>query len=102
MADAVAPVALRIADDVGLGTGNRKVNPTARVLVVVAEILLNRLLHADGFDFGPVSAVVMPKRILAGGVEWWEPLLRRIGQMFTDPRTWSATDWAASFLRRST
>ena len=23
----------------------------------------------------PVSAVVMPKRILAGGVEWWEPLL---------------------------
>ena len=27
-------------------------------------------------SFGPpVSAVVMPKRILAGGVEWWEPLL---------------------------
>ena len=23
----------------------------------------------------PVSAVAMPKRILAGGVEWWEPLL---------------------------
>ena len=23
----------------------------------------------------PVSAVVMPKRILAGGVEWWEPLV---------------------------
>lgn len=23
----------------------------------------------------PVSAVVMPKRILAGGVDWWEPLL---------------------------
>ena len=23
----------------------------------------------------PVSAVVMPKRILAGGVAWWEPLL---------------------------
>lgn len=23
----------------------------------------------------PVSAVVMPKRILAGGVEWWEPLI---------------------------
>ena len=23
----------------------------------------------------PVSAVVMPKRILSGGVEWWEPLL---------------------------
>jgi superfamily II DNA/RNA helicase len=47
------------ADDVGLVTGNRRVNPNARVLVVVAEILLNRLLHAEGFDFGPVSAVVM-------------------------------------------
>src|SRR5947209_5471165 len=34
------------ADDVGLVTGNRRVNPNARVLVVVAEILLNRLLHA--------------------------------------------------------
>src|SRR6186997_1182233 len=31
-------------DDVGLVTGHRKVNPQARVLVVVAEILLNRLL----------------------------------------------------------
>src|SRR5437868_1584621 len=35
------------ADDVGLVTGNRRVNPHARLLVVVAEILLNRLLHAD-------------------------------------------------------
>ncbi|HEY2784343.1 MAG TPA: DEAD/DEAH box helicase [Fimbriiglobus sp.] len=47
------------ADDIGLVTGNRKVNPTARILVVVAEILLNRLLHPEGFDFAPVSAVVM-------------------------------------------
>jgi superfamily II DNA/RNA helicase len=47
------------ADDVGLVTGNRRVNPNARVLVVVAEILLNRLLHAEGFDFEHVSAVVM-------------------------------------------
>src|SRR6476660_1566085 len=47
------------ADDVGLVTGNRRVNPTARVLVVVAEILLNRLLHPEGFDFANVSAVVM-------------------------------------------
>src|SRR5437868_8125428 len=60
------------ADDVGLVTGNRRVNPDARVLVVVAEILLNRLLHradessptheggAGGrFDFSHVSAVVM-------------------------------------------
>lgn len=55
------------ADDVGLVTGNRRVNPNARILVVVAEILLNRLLHAgspndplrETFDFSRVSAVVM-------------------------------------------
>jgi superfamily II DNA/RNA helicase len=56
------------AEDVGLVTGNRRVNPDARVLVVVAEILLNRLLHQganasgspdDAFDFSNVSAVVM-------------------------------------------
>src|SRR6266513_4147404 len=47
------------ADDVGLVTGNRRVNPAARVLVVVAEILLNRLLHREEFDFEHVSAVVM-------------------------------------------
>src|SRR5262245_63189975 len=57
-------------EDVGLVTGNRRVNPDARILVVVAEILLNRLLHrvdsagghealAGGFDFSHVSAVVM-------------------------------------------
>ncbi|MCZ2343859.1 MAG: DEAD/DEAH box helicase [Bacteroidales bacterium] len=46
-------------EDVGLVTGNRKVNPNARILVVVAEILLNRLLHPDGYDFSHVSAVVM-------------------------------------------
>jgi superfamily II DNA/RNA helicase len=52
-------------DDVGLVTGNRRVNPGARVLVVVAEILLNRLLHqgnpagGESFDFSHVSAVVM-------------------------------------------
>src|SRR5436190_3141452 len=55
------------AEDVGLVTGNRRVNPDARVLIVVAEILLNRLLHAgapgdplaETFDFSHVSAVVM-------------------------------------------
>src|SRR6266403_5557991 len=47
------------ADDVGLVTGNRRVNPDARILVVVAEILLNRLLHPAAFDFSKVSAVVM-------------------------------------------
>lgn len=47
------------ADDVGLVTGNRRVNPQARVLVVVAEILLNRLLHREAFDFADVGVVVM-------------------------------------------
>src|SRR5271167_3176667 len=47
------------ADDVGLVTGNRRVNPEARILVVVAEILLNRLLHPEAFDFHNVSSVVM-------------------------------------------
>src|SRR6478752_8532993 len=56
-------------DDVGLVTGNRRVNPNARILIVVAEILLNRLLHqnpgantpgspGEAFDFSQVSAVV--------------------------------------------
>ncbi len=47
------------AEDVGLVTGNRRVNHNARILVVVAEILLNRLLNPDGFEWGHVSAVVM-------------------------------------------
>ncbi len=47
------------ADDVGLVTGNRKINPDAKVLVVVAEILLNRLLHTEAFDFSDVWSVVM-------------------------------------------
>jgi superfamily II DNA/RNA helicase len=47
------------AEDVGLVTGNRKVNPQATILVVVAEILLNRLLHREAFDFSDVWAVVM-------------------------------------------
>src|SRR6266550_1816986 len=38
-------------DDVGLVTGNRRVNPDAPVLVVVAEILFNRLLHGSGGEF---------------------------------------------------
>ncbi len=46
-------------DDVGLVTGHRRVNPQARILVVVAEILLNRLLTPDEFPFDDVSAVVM-------------------------------------------
>ncbi|WP_152053220.1 DEAD/DEAH box helicase [Tautonia marina] len=44
-------------EDVGMVTGSRKVNPEAPVLVVVAEILLNRLLNR--FDFSDVTACVM-------------------------------------------
>ena len=47
------------ATDVGLVTGNRRENPDARVLVVVAEILLNRLLNSEAFDFAEVESVVM-------------------------------------------
>lgn len=45
--------------DVGLVTGNRSINPDATVLVVVAEILFNRLLHPDDFGFDTVGSVVM-------------------------------------------
>jgi superfamily II DNA/RNA helicase len=47
------------ADQIGLVTGNRRVNPDAPVLVVVAEILLNRLLSPETFDFADVCSVVM-------------------------------------------
>jgi superfamily II DNA/RNA helicase len=47
------------AADVGLVTGNRRVNPQAPVLVVVAEILLNRLLNPEVFPMDDCSAVVM-------------------------------------------
>ena len=46
------------ADAIGLVTGNRRVNPDAPILVVVAEILFNRLLRAE-FSFEDVAAVVM-------------------------------------------
>ena len=46
------------ASSVGLITGNRRVNPDAPVLVVVAEILLNRLMqNREMFD--SVASVVM-------------------------------------------
>ncbi len=47
------------ASDVGLVTGNRRVNPQAPILVVVAEILLNRLLNPEVFPMDECSAVVM-------------------------------------------
>ena len=46
-------------DVVGLVTGHRTVNPDAPIKVVVAEVLLNRLLHPEAFDFANVGAVVM-------------------------------------------
>lgn len=46
-------------ESVGLVTGNRTVNPDAPIKVVVAEVLLNRLLHPEVFDFSDVGAVVM-------------------------------------------
>ncbi len=44
---------------VGLVTGLRTINPNAQIKVVVAEVLLNRLLHPAAFDFADVGAVVM-------------------------------------------
>lgn len=44
---------------VGLVTGLRTVNPDAQIKVVVAEVLLNRLLHPEVFDFSEVGAVIM-------------------------------------------
>ena len=46
-------------DEIGLATGNRRINPDARIMVVVAEILLNRLLDRDHFQFDDVDNVVM-------------------------------------------
>ncbi|HEX8341411.1 MAG TPA: DEAD/DEAH box helicase [Tepidisphaeraceae bacterium] len=46
-------------DRVGLVTGHRSVNPDAPIKVVVAEVLLNRLLHPEAFDFSAIGAVVM-------------------------------------------
>ncbi len=61
-------------NDVGLVTGNRRENAEARILVVVAEVLFNRLLHREAFDFSKVSAVVMDEfhsfNDLERGVVW--------------------------------
>jgi len=46
-------------ETVGLVTGHRTVNPDAPIKVVVAEVLLNRLLHAGNYDFDQVGSVVM-------------------------------------------
>ncbi|MFN5710238.1 MAG: DEAD/DEAH box helicase [Planctomycetota bacterium] len=62
------------AEMVGMATGNRKINPQAPLQVVVAEILLNRLLHREAFDFSEVWAVVMDEfhsfNDLERGIVW--------------------------------
>lgn len=62
------------AREIGLVTGNRRVNGDAPVLVVVAEILLNRLLAQDKFDFSEVDSVVMDEfhsfNDLERGIVW--------------------------------
>jgi superfamily II DNA/RNA helicase len=59
--------------DIGLITGNRRINPDARVRVVVAEILLNHLL-AEEERFDDVQAVVMDEfhsfNDLERGIVW--------------------------------
>jgi superfamily II DNA/RNA helicase len=47
------------ATDIGLVTGNRRENSDAPILVVVAEILLNRLLSPEEFAFDNVASVIM-------------------------------------------
>jgi len=60
-------------DDIGLITGNRRINPDARVRVVVAEILLNHLLAGEGL-LNDVSGVVMDEfhnfNDLERGIVW--------------------------------
>jgi ABC-2 type transport system permease protein len=43
--------------------------------MLVAGISLDGRAQVIGSFVPPISAIVMPKRILAGGVSWWEPLL---------------------------
>ncbi len=60
-------------EEIGLITGNRRVNPDASVRVVVAEILLNHLLAGD-VHFHGVSGVVMDEfhnfNDLERGIVW--------------------------------
>ncbi len=51
--------------------------PLTMVIMVVffAGLFLDGRSQVIGSFVPPLSAVVMPKRILAGGVAWWEPLL---------------------------
>ncbi|MFO0870863.1 MAG: DEAD/DEAH box helicase [Pirellulales bacterium] len=99
------------ADDIGLVTGNRKVNAQATVLVVVAEILLNRLLHREAFDFSDVSAVVMDEFHNFGDPERgivWEltlgllpPHVRLLLLSATVGNAYEFTQWLRSAHQRS-
>ena len=54
-------------EDVGLVTGSRKVNPEAPVLIVVAEILLNRLLNQpirSAAQLVRISAELSPLKVV--------------------------------------
>ena len=92
---------------VGLVTGNRSVNPDAVVRVVVAEVLLNRLLHPEAFGFDEVGAVVMdefhsfndPQR----GIVWelsLSLLPKHVRLMLLSATVGNAYDFTA-WLRRS-
>src|ERR1051325_2246991 len=70
--------------EVRLLTGNRRVNPDARILVVVAEILLNRLLHPAAFDFGPPSPLG-GEGPLGGGVRGVSAVVMDEFHSFADP-----------------
>ena len=97
-------------ETVGLVTGHRTVNPNAPIKVVVAEVLLNRLLHAEAFDFAEVGSVVMdefhnfsePQR----GIVWelaLSLLPRRIRVMLLSATVGAASEfvnWMARSLDR--
>ena len=67
------------ADDVGLVTGNRKVNPDAKVLVVVAEILLNRLLNKEAFA---LFLEITAKFELFWRLQWYSALIQMFLSLF--------------------
>lgn len=94
-------------DAIGLVTGHRTINPDAPIKVVVAEVLLNRLLHPEAFDFQSVSGVVMdefhnfndPER----GIVWELALTLlppAVRVMLLSATVGAATDFTA-WMRRS-
>ncbi len=96
--------------DVGLVTGNRKVNAEAPILVVVAEILLNRLLQPEGLDFDQVTSVVMDEfhsfNDLERGVVWelslglLPPHIRTLLLSATVGNSYEFTSWLSRSCNR--